>query len=140
MRAEAYLEQVKEYETRIENTVAEIQRLEALVNNISPHLSKIKVQSTPNPLRAQAVLARLMDTKNTLVDEVDELITSKAEIIATLKQLSAEHYDVLYQLYVLRKPVQTVADKKHYTRQAIYYTRDRGLEELQKILDSREKF
>lgn len=140
MRAETYLKQIEESECRIENKIAEIQRLEALADNISPHLAEVKVSSTPNPFRAQEVWSRLIDARDELFDEVNELLDLKLEITRTLEMLPAEEYDVLFNIYVLLKPVQQVADDKHYTRQAIYYTRDRGLEELQKILDNREKF
>lgn len=140
MRAEAYLKQIEECECRIENKTAEIQRLETLANDISPHLSKVKVSSTPNPHKAQEVWARLIDARDELFDEVDRLICIKADVLRTLELLPAEYYDILFNLYVLLKSIQKVADEKHYTRQAIYYTRDRGLEELQKILDFREKF
>ena len=140
MRAETYLKQIEESECRIGNKIAEIQRLEALADNISPHLAEVKVSSTPNPFRAQEVWSRLIDARDELFDEVNELLDLKLEITRTLEMLPAEEYDVLFNIYVLLKPVQQVADDKHYTRQAIYYTRDRGLEELQKILDNREKF
>lgn len=140
MRAETYLKQIEESECRIENKTAEIQRLEALADDISPHLSEVKVSSTPNPHRAQEVWTRLIDARDELIDEVNELLDIKREITQTLEMLPAEAYDVLFNIYVLLKPVQRVADEKLYTRQAIYYIRDRGLEELQKILDSREKF
>lgn len=140
MRAEAYLKQIEENECRIENKISEIQRLEALADNISPHLAEVKVSSTPNPQRAQEVWSRLIDARDELFEEVDRLLDLKLEITRTLEKLPAEDYDVLFNIYVLLKPVQRVADEKHYTRQAIYYIRDRGLEELQKILDSEEKF
>lgn len=137
MRAETYLKQIEESEFRIENKIAEIQRLEALADNISPHLAEVKVSSTPNPFRAQEVWSRLIDARDELFDEVNELLDLKAEITRTLEMLPAEEYDVLFNIYVLCKPVQRVADEMRYTRQAIYYIRDRGLEELQKILNSR---
>lgn len=137
MEAETYLKQIEECQYRIENATEEIQRLEALANDISPHLSKVKVQTTPDPQKAQKVWVRLIAAKDSLLDEVDELLDLKTEVTTTLKLLPAEQYDVLYKLYVLQQPVQTVADKKHYTRQAIYYIKDQGIEKLQKILDSR---
>jgi DNA-directed RNA polymerase specialized sigma24 family protein len=137
MRAETYLRQIEESECRIENKIAEIQRLEALADDISPHLSEVKVSSTPDPHRAQEVWIRLIDARDELMDEVNELLDLKREITQTLEKLPAENYDVLFNIYVLKKPVQRVADEMRYTRQAIYYIRDRGLEELQKILDFR---
>lgn len=140
MEAETYLKQIEECQYRIENKTEEIQRLEALANDISPHLSKIKVQSTPNPQKAQEVWVRLIDARDELFEEVDELIDLKTEVTKTLELLPAEQYDVLFNLYVLLKSVQRIADEKHYTRQAIYYIKDQGIEKLQKILDSRQKF
>jgi hypothetical protein len=137
MEAETYLKQIEECQYRIENKTEEIQRLEALANDISPHLSKIKVQSTPNPHKAQEVWVRLIDARDELFEEVDRLIDLKTEVTKTLELLPAEQYDVLFNLYVLLKSVQRIADEKHYTRQAIYYIKDQGIEKLQKILDSR---
>lgn len=140
MRAETYLKQIEENECRIDNKISEIQRLEALAEDISPHLAEVKVSSTPNPHRAQEVWDRLIDARDELFEEVNDLLDLKIEVRRMLEKLPPEYYDVLFNLYVLQKPVQRVADERHYTRQAIYYTRDRGLEELQKILDSEQKF
>lgn len=111
MRAETYLRQIEESECRIENKIAEIQRLEALADDISPHLSEVKVSSTPDPHRAQEVWIRLIDARDELMDEVNELLDLKREITQTLEKLPAENYDVLFNIYVLKKPVQRVADE-----------------------------
>lgn len=137
MRAIDYLEQIDAYESKIENKIAEIQRLEALATNISPHLSDAKVSSTLNPHRIQDVWVRLMEARSELLDEVDELVALRTEIIKTLELLPRAEYNVLYKIYISHYTVQQVADKNNYTRQAIYDIKDRGLEKLQKILDSR---
>ena len=137
MQAIDYLEQIDAYESKIENKISEIQRLEALATNISPHISDAKVSSTLNPHRIQDVWVRLMEARSELLDEVDELVALRAEIVKTLELLPRVEYDVLYKIYISRYTVQQVADKNNYTRQAIYDIKDRGLEKLQKILDSR---
>jgi hypothetical protein len=137
MKALDYLEQVDACEIRIENKISEIQRLEALATNISSHLSEVKVSSTPNPLRIQELWSRLIDARTELMDEVDKLITLKTEVVKTLEMLPLLEYDVLYKIYLSHYSVQKVADMKNYTRQAIYDIKDRGIEKLQKILDSR---
>ena len=137
MKAIDYLEQIDAYESKIENKISEIQRLEALATNISPHLSDAKVSSTLNPHRLQDVWVRLMEARSELLDEVDELVALRTEIVKTLELLPHAEYNVLYKIYISRYTVQQVADKNNYTRQAIYDIRDRGLKKLQKILDSR---
>ena len=119
----------------IEDKMDEIQRLEALADNISPHLSEVKVQSTPNPHRAQEVWARLADLQSELLSEIDDLVDLKKEVKKTLEKLPPREYDVLHRIYVLRQPVNLVAYKTHYSRPTIYKIKDRGLEMLQKILD-----
>ena len=118
MNAIEYLEKIDACESRIENKIAEIQRLEALATNISPHLSEVKVASTPNPHRLQDVWNRLMDVRAELLDEVDELISLRAEVVKTLEALPRIEYDVLYKLYISHYSVQRVADITHYSRQA----------------------
>lgn len=136
MKAIDYLEQVDACESRIENKITEIQRLEAMATNISSHLSEVKVSSTPNPQRIQEVWTRLIEAQAELMDEVDKLIALKIEVIGTLEKLPLIEYDVLYKIYISHYSVQQVAEKKNYTRQGIYDIKDRALEKLQKILDS----
>lgn len=135
MKAEKYLEQIEINECRISNKISEIQRLETMAVNISPHLSEIKVSSTPNPHRAQEVWDRLIDARNELFEEVESLLVLKREIINKLEQLPHQEYDVLYKLYVLMQSSQNIADEEHYSRQSIYRYKRSGLEKLQKMLD-----
>lgn len=137
MNAIDYLEKIDACESKIENKIAEIQRLEALATNISPHLSDAKVSSTLNPHRIQDVWVRLMEARAELLDEVDELIAYRTDVVKTLEALPRVEYDVLYKLYISHYSVQRVADTNNYTRQAIYNIKERGIEKLQKILDSR---
>ena len=137
MKAEDFLEQVDACESRIENKITDIQRLEALATNISSHLSEVKVSSTPNPQRMQEVWTRLIEAQAELMDEVDRLIALKIEFVNILEKLPRIEYDVLYKIYISHYSVQQVAEMKNYTRQGIYDIKDRALEKLQKILDSR---
>jgi predicted DNA-binding protein YlxM (UPF0122 family) len=71
------------------------------------------------------------------MDEVDRLIALQIEVTKTLEMLPLLEYDVLYKIYISHYSVQQVAEMKNYTRQGIYDIKDRALEKLQKILDSR---
>ena len=139
MKAEHYLLQITEAEQKIEDNIAEIQRLESMANNISPHLSEVKVKSTPNPHRAQEVWARLIDLQNELLDEIDALTDLQKEVKQTLRKLPPSEYDVLHRIYVLKQSIQLIATKTHYSRPTIYRIKQRGLEMLQKILDDGER-
>ena len=139
MNAENYLLQIRASEQIIEDIVSEIQRLEALADNISPHLSEVKVKSTPNPHRAQEVWAKIVDLQNTMLDEIESLTDLKMEVRQTLKKLPPSEYDVLYRIYVLGQSVQLVASKTNYSRPTVYKIRDRGIAMLQKILDEGER-
>lgn len=135
MTAEEYLGQIEYCECRISNIISEIQRLETMAVNISPHLSEIKVSSTPNPHRAQEVWDRLIDARSELFEEVESLIAIKREIIQMLEQLPHQEYYVLYRIYVLMETAQAIADGEHYSRQSIYRYKRSGLEKIQKMLD-----
>lgn len=135
MKAELYLLQIIASEQKIEDKMDEIKRLEALADNISPHLSEVKVKSTPNPHRAQEVWARIADMQSELLSDIDDLIDLKKEVKKTLEKLPPSEYDVLYRFYVIRQSIQLIASKTHYSRPTIYKIKQRGLEMLQKILD-----
>jgi DNA-directed RNA polymerase specialized sigma24 family protein len=85
----------------------------------------------------QEVWTRLIEAQAELMDEVDRLITLKIEVVNILERLPRIEYDVLYKIYISHYSVQQVAEMKNYTRQGIYDIKDRALEKLQKILDSR---
>lgn len=136
MTAETYLEQIEHCERRLSNKLSEIQRLEAMAVNISPHISEIKVLTTPNPHRAQEVWDKLIEARSELFEEVEHLMIIKREIIQRLEQLPLHEYYVLYRLYVLMESIQTIADDAHYSRQTIYRHKQSGLEKIQKILEN----
>ncbi len=139
MNAEIYLLQIIASEQKIEDKMDEIKRLEALADNISPHLSEVKVKSTPNPHRAQEVWARIADMQSELLSDIDDLIDLKKEVKRTLEKLPPSEYDVLYRFYVIRQSIQLIATKTHYSRPTIYKIKQRGIEMLQKILDEAER-
>ena len=139
MRAEFFLERIEECESRIDNKIDEIRRLEALAEDITSHLSEVKTSASPNPFRAQDVWVKLMQVRDELFDEVDDLIDTKAEVIKQIEKLPPLEYDVLYKIYVSLHTVQEVADAKNYTREGIYCIKRRAIEKLQKILDSDER-
>ena len=136
MNADLYLRQLEYFELRVENKIAEIQQLESLVMDISPHLTDTKVKSSSDPQRAQEVLVKLIDAKDELSNEVDKLIDLETEIKRNLEKLPPLEYDILGRLYIRHQSVQQVADQKNYTRQAIYKIKKKGLENLQKIINS----
>lgn len=138
MTAEKYLEQIATCKTRIKNKADEVEELQALSTNISPHLSDMHVQSTPDPHRAQEVWVKLAEARLELIREVLELLMLKESIIHTLEKVGGREYDVLYGLYVLGLPPQKVADRTFYSRRTIYHIKDAGLAKLQKIIDSDE--
>lgn len=140
MTAEQYLEQVANCKARIQNKMDEIRDLQDLSENISPHISDMRVAQTPDTHRAQEVWSKLADAKLELIREVLELLILKENVIHNLEKLDGREYDVLHGIYVLGLSVQKIADRLHYDRRTIYNIKSKGLEKLQKIIDSDETF
>ena len=138
MKAEDYLSQIGDAERKIENKLAELQRLEAMAENISPNLSEVNVTSTHNPQRLQGVWTQLVYLQNELLDDVVSLTDLKKEVTRTLEQLPPSEYDVLHRIYVLGHSIKYIAIEMHYSRPTIYKFKDKGIANLQKILDERE--
>lgn len=136
MTAERYLEQIGSCKIRIKNKMEEIQELQDIAENISPHLSDMRVQSTPDPHRAQEVWAKLADARLELIREILELLRLKESVLHNLEKVGGREYDVLHAIYVLGHSVQRVADDMNYCRQNIYFIKKGGLSKLQKIIDS----
>lgn len=140
MTAEQYLEQIATCKARIQNKMDEIQQLQDISENISPHISDMRVAQTPDPHRAQEVWSKLADAKLELIREVLELLILKENVIHNLEKLDGREYDALHGFYVLGLSAQTLADRMHYTREHIYNIKRKGIENLQKIIDSDETF
>jgi DNA-directed RNA polymerase specialized sigma24 family protein len=139
LKAEEYLLQIGDAERKIENKIAELQRIEAMAENISPKISEVSVTSTHNPHRLQDVWTRLVCSQNELLDDIVSLTDLKAEVTRTLEKLPREEYDVLYRIYILGQSVEHIAIEMHYSRPTIYKYKDKGLTDLQKILDEHER-
>ncbi len=137
INSEEFLLQAKKYDVVIANKLDEIRRLEALADNISPILTDIKVASSHDPRRIQKAWDRVMCARDELAIEVDAALRAKKKVTDALEKLSSLEYDVLYRIYISHFSLQKVADDLHYTRQAVYAIKQRGLEHLQNILDSR---
>lgn len=139
IRAAAYLGQIGRLNARINNLLQEKQQIMDLATNITPTLSDMpRGSGTSDKVgNASVKLANLEDQINRIVDQ---LIDTRAEIIALLETLPLDEYTVLHNYFVLGQTIEVIADNmnpKPKTPRQIYRIKARAMKHVQAILDER---
>ena len=137
MRATKYLLQVRRLDARINNKLAEKQRIMDLVTGVSPSLSGMP-RPTGNHDKIGDAIARLTEVEEEINRVIDQLVVVRAEVVGLLETLPADEYNVLHQYYVQGLTVEVIAEGMARTERQIYRIKARGLKRVQAILDARE--
>ena len=139
MNATEFLKQIKKIDSMIENKLAEANQWRAMAHNITSNMSGERTSSTPNPRRTEEAIAKYMDLEREARQCRASLIAAKQDIISTIEQLNAIDYDVLHKLYIQDWTLQDVASKYGHGYTWATTVHKRAKENLQKILDERER-
>lgn len=134
MTAKEYLDKIWHNERIIKNKQIEREYWMDLASGISASIGGDRVQSTKtsHPMESKVMEAIKID------EEIDNLKSEIAEIISTIQLLPTDEYDVLHKVYVQHMPIKGVyIESKSYSW--VKSTHKKALEDLQKILDNREK-
>lgn len=137
MRATRYLMQVRRLDARINNKLAEKQRIMDLVTGVSPSLSGMP-RPTGNHDKIGDAVARLTEVEDEINRTIDRLIDVRAEVVSLLETLPTDEYNVLHQYYVQGLTVEVIAEGMARTERQVYRIKARALKRVQTILDTRE--
>ena len=149
MRADEYLEQVKELDSKIDNKRDEERELWALATSMTASYSDMPHGSGNND-KMTDIVKKIMDAQKRTNAQIDKYVDTKQDVIAHIEQLPRKQYDVLYWLYIKKRQNREKGEKWYYTwsevaenlgcsEENIRKTRRRAIKNLQKILDSEQR-
>ena len=149
MRADEYLEQVKNADSMIEAKMAEERELWALATSVTqandgmPHAPGVSD-------KVGNIMVKILEAQERTNAQIDRYIDIREDVIRHIEMLPPKQRSVLHWLYVRkrehRKKNQSwyytwreVAENLGCTEQNIYNIRKKAVKNLQKILDSEKK-
>ena len=149
MRADEYLEQVKELDSKIDNKRDEERELWALASSMTQSYSDMPHCSGDND-KMTDIVKKIIDAQKRTNAQIDKYVDTKQDVIAHIEQLPRKQYDVLYWLYIKKREKRQPGQKWYYTwaevaenigcsEQTISNIRRRAIRNLKKILDSEGK-
>lgn len=135
MNAKKYLNQIRKIDKRIENKKLEIQSLYDALEQCTTHIKEIDIQTSLDTTKNSALVAEIVDLKNELVKDINELLKIKIQAIKYINMLDNDEYvSILMRRYVMFQEWHDIADALGWTRQTIDNKHGNALVEFEKIL------
>lgn len=134
MNAKEYLSQAIWLDQRINNKLEQKEQLEALAKRVTVNFTQEKVsggRATTSPMDATV---KLIDLCHEINDDIDELITLKAEILEIISKVDDPVSQLLLQMrYIEGKTWEEVAYDLDYNSRTVFKIHGRALKEIEKI-------
>lgn len=138
MTAKEYMSQLEKLDAIIENKIREKERWQEIARGTGSSFSDAeRVQSSGNPHKMQDAVIRYIGLENEIERYIDKLVDTRQEIISTIEQLNATHYDVLHKIYVQRLSLKEIAAIKGQSYSWVTTMHGRALQNVQRILNKR---
>lgn len=141
MGAREYLQQLHALDVRMQQLTEQYMELRATAATLSAtRYDREPVSGSKCPYGLEKAIIGYL----TLAEQIEERRTAffviRQRIIADIQSLSDyRQMQVLYMHYVLYKPLAVVADEIGYSLSHVKGVQTKGLAEIQKIIDKREK-
>jgi hypothetical protein len=120
MNAKNYLKKIRQLDNKINNKIAEKYRLECLATHITPVLSDMKVQTSPNADKTSDICLKIIETEQEINQMIDDFVDMRDGIILMLEGMTEhKYYDILHKIYVQYWSLGRVAKATGYEYQSI---------------------
>ena len=139
MNARDFLKQLKKLNKMIENKLNEKEQWKSIATGTTAQMGGERVQSSGSQQKMADAVVRFIDIEKEIDDCIDQLINTKKDVIAVIEQLNASEYDLLHKVYVQFFTLQEVADLYDKSISWAKTIHKRGLKNVQRILDERQK-
>lgn len=138
MKAKDYLKQVEKLDTIIQNKLIEREQWNAVALGVTSHSDGERVQSSGRKTKMADAVDRCVDMEREIDSLVDRLVDLKRDVTSVIEQLNATEYDLLHKVYIQHLSFYDVAVAKGKTKDWVKTVHGRALQNVQRILDSRE--
>lgn len=109
MDTKSYLGQIRKIDMRIHNKQAEIDQLNTIACGTTVPSDNERVHMSGEKDKVCALVSRVVDLER----EIKDLLRCRNEIISQIERVDdANSYDMLAQIYILRKELKVVAVEK----------------------------
>lgn len=98
-----------------------------------------RVQSSGSQQKMADAVVKFIEIENEIDTCIDNLIDTKMDVISVIEQLNATEYDVMHKVYVQFLTIQDVADIYGKSISWAKTIHKRGIRNVQRILDGRQK-
>lgn len=140
MRVVKYLERIHEMDTKVDDKIAEKERILELATIITPTLSDMPKGGGPSDKVGNAAV-KLAAIAVEIDNATDRFVDYRNEAIKLLEALPAKEYTVLHKHYVLYQTFKTIAEgwtPKPLSERQVYRIKAKALKHAQVLLDERE--
>lgn len=135
--AKTYLQQIKLYDTHINNKLEEKARLKAMALNITSTIKGDVVSGSHNQDKIGDAISKIMDLEREIAELTDALIDAKEDVTATLSKIRNEKQrTILYKRYVEYWSWNKIAKEIGYTYRGTVKAHGRALQALEKVMKS----
>ncbi len=137
MNAKQYLRRIRFLDKTISAKLEQIEILHAQATKITAVLSNTpKAESSEEQDKLAATVAKIVDLKKTLREELEEYISLKAEAIRLINSLpDSRHRLVLMHRYINGRTWEQIAVCMHYTYQWVHCLHGKALQEFEKVME-----
>jgi DNA-directed RNA polymerase specialized sigma subunit len=133
--AKAYLQQVKLYDTHINNKLEELARLKTLATQVTSSIKPVPAFGSGNSDKLGNIVAKIVDLESEINEAVDVYIDKQREISRMLEKLEdADQVAVLHKRYFEYMPWEQIACDMHMTYRNVCYIHGRALQEMERLV------
>lgn len=128
MTAKEYLSQAYRIDQRINSKLEQISALRELLNKTSNVLSDMTGNPNKDRSRVEDYVVKIVDMEKELDEDIDRLISLKADIMHTIKKVEdAECQMLLEDRYLRFLTWEAIADNMGYTVRNVYILHGKAL-------------
>lgn len=129
-----YLNQARIMSAKAKAKQEEIEKIESLL--LQGVSFGEKLGSGNNLNKNEHIIFRLIELKDQLNWQLEELIEKQVEIMGMIDRLSsAEEISILHKRYLQSKKFVVIADEMNYSERQVYRVHDQAVADIQKLLN-----
>ena len=134
IEARWYLNQARIMSAKAKAKQEEIEKIESLL--LQGVSFGEKLGSGNNLNKNEHIIFRLIELKDQLNWQLEELIEKQVEIMGMIDRLSsAEEISILHKRYLQSKKFVVIADEMNYSERQVYRVHDQAVADIQKLLN-----
>ena len=105
-----------------------------MLEQCTTHIKEVDIQTSLNTDKNAEVISEIIDLKNELVEDINELLKIKIQTIKIINTIETDEYvEILMRRYIMFQEWHEIADAMNYTRQTIDNKHGKALIEFEKV-------